>query len=170
MTSRRAMIVVAVATAVGGAVTAAEHWLLRGYWGRLTSIAADMKADQLQAVCRLTESDRGELEPAAGVVDLAALCGTSGFGRCLEGQTILELLGNSPIPRSIPCAIDRGAWSTLWRAALAHNRNATGVGLGTPASGIVVRFTSGSRTYEWVNYSTHELENDWYHPSSSYSG
>jgi hypothetical protein len=162
MTARKAIIILAVATAAGGAVTAVEHRVLRGYWRRPASVVAGMKADRLQAVCRLTESDRGELEPAASVVDLAGLCGTSGLGSCVEGETILELLGKNPVPASIPGEIDRAVWPPLWKAIRTHNQSATVSGLGTPASGTVVQFTSGGRTYEWVKYSTHELEDDWY--------
>lgn len=158
MTVRKAIIASAVAIAAGGALTAVEHRVLRGYWRRPASVVAGMKADRLQAVCRLTESNRGELEPAAGVVDLAGLCGTSGVRSCVEGETILELLGKNPLPASIG-EIDRAVWPPLWTAVRTHNQSA---GLGTPASGTAVQFTSGGRTYEWVKYSTHELEDDWY--------
>jgi hypothetical protein len=35
-------------------------------------------------------------------------------------------------------------------------------GLGSAASGTVIRFTSQGQTYVWVKYSTHELEYDWH--------
>jgi hypothetical protein len=73
MTARKASIVLAIAIAAGGALTAVEHRVLRGYWRRPASLVAGMKADQLQAVYLLTEPDRGGLEPASGVVALAGL-------------------------------------------------------------------------------------------------
>ena len=162
MTARKAFIVLAFAIAAGGALTAVEHRVLRGYWRRPATLVAGMKADQLQAVCQLAESDHGELEPASRVVDLAGLCGTTGLGSCVEGEAVLELLGRNPVPASVPGAIDHTVWPPLWKAIRNHNRSATVSGLGTPASGIAVQFTSGGRIYEWVRYSTHELEDDWY--------
>jgi hypothetical protein len=80
----------------------------------------------------------------------------------VEGETILDLLGKNPVPASVPGEIDRAMWPPLWKAIRTHNRSAGVSGLGTPASGAVVQFISGGRTYQWVKYSTHELEDDWY--------
>src|SRR6185503_20030907 len=102
MTARESFIVLALSIAAGGALTAVEHRVLRGYWRRPRSVVAGMKADQFQEVSRLIESERGELEPDSGVVHLAGLCGSSGLGSCVEGETVLELLGKNPVPASVP--------------------------------------------------------------------
>lgn len=154
--------VVIVATVAGGVLTLAEHRILWGYWRRPSTIVAGMKADRVQAVSQLTESARGELEPAGVAVDLSRLCGPSGLGSCVEGSTLLELFGNDRVPTSISGEINHSLWPPLWRAVRSHNRGATAQGLGTPASGMAVEFSADGRPYMWVIYSTHELEDDWY--------
>jgi len=152
-----------IAIVAGGGLAVVEYRILWGYWQRPVTVISGTKADRVQAVCPLKEAGRGELVPEAGaVVDLANLCGSSGLGSCLEGETLLELFGNNAVPATIPGEIDGAVWSPLWQAVRIHNQSATASGLGTPAFGTAIQFTSAGRTFEWVKYSTHELEDDWY--------
>jgi hypothetical protein len=158
----RVGLITVIAAVAGGVLTFVEHRILWGYWGQPEIIVRGMKVDRVEALSQLTESSPGELQPAAGHVDLASLCGPWGLRSCLEGKTVLALFGKNGVPNSFTGDIADAVWAGLWKAVRSHNRSATVQGLGTPASGMAVQFGSDGRTYEWVLYSTHELEDDWY--------
>lgn len=152
-----------IAIVTGGALTLVEHRVLRGYWWRPGSLVADMRADRVQSIARLVEGERGELQPTTEAAeDLSDWCGPAGLQTCIEGQTLLALFGRNAVPSSTAGQLDGALWARLWSAVGAHSRSADRNGLGSPASGTAIQFTSGGRTYVWIEYSTHEVEDDWH--------
>lgn len=154
-------MVVIVTAAV---LTIVEHRLLWGYWWRAHSLVADMRAERVEVIAKLAEEEsRGELRPATGTGEgVSDWCAGAAPQSCVEGQTLLALFGANAIPPSITGQFDRVLWDRLWTEIGRHSRRAGAYGLGTPASGTVIRFTSQEQTYVWVKYSTHELGNDWH--------
>jgi hypothetical protein len=152
-----------VAVLGGGGLTLVEHRILSGYWWHQTSVVAGMTSARVRAVSELTESARGELEPATSVVvDLRHLCGWDGLSSCVEGQTAETLFGEKGVPASISNQLDRAEWSTVWNAARIHNHASGVTGLGAPAYGTLMQFSHDHRNYAWLMYRTHEIEDDWH--------
>lgn len=150
-----AALVIALSATV--AITWIEYRILHGTWRPPRSIVAGTAAERIESVCALTESDRGQLVTRPRT-DLPVPC-PSPFARCVDELAGIRL--QAPESSDAPCAPT--VWRETWAAALRHNAAARPGGLGTPASGAAIRFVAGNGTFEWVSYSTHEVENDWHY-------